>query len=70
MFTVIPSGATSLDSVLAQPTWDARIALEIPRLGMGWTIPELETTRMRPHLRFRIPGRKVFTMESWLMNIA
>jgi hypothetical protein len=64
MLAVIPSRATSLASVFDHPTSESRSALEMPRFGIGATIPEEVLVTIRPHLRLRICGstRSVIVM--------
>ena len=52
--TVMPSRATSRDSVFDQPTSESLSALEIPRFGIGATTPELVFVMMRPQPRARM----------------
>ena len=69
-FTVTPSAATSLASVLAQPTRLSRIAFDTPRFGIGWTTPDDTTTMIRPWRRSRMPGRASRVRRTALRNMA
>src|SRR5665213_3662082 len=70
MLAVMPSRATSRESVLDQPTSERRNALEIPRLGIGATTPEEVLVMMRPHWRDFMPGntRSVIAITGTIMD--
>src|SRR5277367_5940228 len=57
MFAVTPSRPTSRDSVFDQPTKERRKAVEMARLGIGATTPEVVEVMILPHLRRRMPGK-------------
>jgi hypothetical protein len=67
--TVIPSAATSRESVLARPVTPARRALERTSVGMGWRT-EIEVMKtMRPWPDSFRAGSDALTRRTALINV-
>src|SRR2546421_12943680 len=68
VLTVIPSDATSEDSVFKAAVTDARKALDKTMPANGCFTTTDSSATMRPHFRARMPGRTAWTSRSALCS--